>query len=248
MKQKSSLISIIAIILSIIAILLSLLNMPPFDINGGAYIGIIVTLLGICTTFLLGYQIFNAIEMTKKMKELEARYSESIKKNNELEIRVDKDKQEIAEGLHIIAAFTTYNSGQAFITSKHAFLTMHCALEYSLGYDSTNIEDIFYYLRCYLLEMNWQAFAGGLSLHNDGEYYVNCLGPDLNKSLRGIITEYLNQIDETTEKIIKHPNYNRIKLEHQRVLNLLKYRLDMMLNDPHRELTDDEKKQFLGVL
>lgn len=248
MKQNTSVISIVAILLSIIALSISLIHVKPLDAQEGTYVGIMVTLLGISTTFLLGYQIFNAIEMTKKMKELEARYSESIIKNNELEKRVDKNKQEIAESLQIISAFTTYNGGQPFISSKNAFVIMHCALEYSLGYESTNIEDIFYQLRCYILEMNWQAFAGGLSQHEDGEYYINCLGPDLKKPFRSIIADYLNTIDETTQVLKNHPNYNRIKIEHQRILNLLKYRLDMMLKEPQRELTEDEKKQFLGVL
>lgn len=54
-------ISIVVIgILSIIAILLHFIDNTT--ISGSVYIGIITTLMGICTTFIVGFQIYNSIE------------------------------------------------------------------------------------------------------------------------------------------------------------------------------------------
>ena len=48
-----------------IAIGFSLLKVTPFEITGETYVGTIVTLLSLAAAFVIGYQIYNAIEFKK---------------------------------------------------------------------------------------------------------------------------------------------------------------------------------------
>ncbi|MDR0908085.1 MAG: hypothetical protein LBM63_05725 [Rikenellaceae bacterium] len=84
MKNKHWWVSCIALILSSIAIVLVLFRVVPVhELNTESYIGVIVSLLGICVAFVLGYQIFNALEWKSELKKVKNLKDEliSIKDN-----------------------------------------------------------------------------------------------------------------------------------------------------------------------
>ena len=62
--------AIISIVISTIALGVSLFHIEPFSISESTYIGIIVSSMGIVFTALVGYQIFNSIEIKKDLQDL----------------------------------------------------------------------------------------------------------------------------------------------------------------------------------
>ena len=66
--MKQWMINLVLLILSILAILFSLLKVTPFEIIGDTYIGTIVSLLSLAAAFVIGYQIYNAIEFRKEVE------------------------------------------------------------------------------------------------------------------------------------------------------------------------------------
>ncbi|WP_308764125.1 hypothetical protein [uncultured Bacteroides sp.] len=59
---------IVSLLCSMTAICLSLFRIQPFSVSESAYIGIIVTLMGIIFTIFVGYQIYNIIDIKKELE------------------------------------------------------------------------------------------------------------------------------------------------------------------------------------
>ena len=66
--MKQWIINLILLLLSIIAILFLLLKVTPFEVTSETYIGTIVSLLSLAAAFVIGYQIYNAIEFRREIK------------------------------------------------------------------------------------------------------------------------------------------------------------------------------------
>jgi len=90
----------ISIIISVIALVISLLHIEPFSITESTYIGIIVSSMGIVFTALVGYQIFNSIEIKKDLQELAS-------KKNDMEETIEK----LSEAQRIAEAYNFSNRG-----------------------------------------------------------------------------------------------------------------------------------------
>ena len=67
MKQWA--INLLLFILVCLALLFAILKITPFEITGDTYIGTIVSLLSLAVAFVIGYQIYNAIELRREIKE-----------------------------------------------------------------------------------------------------------------------------------------------------------------------------------
>lgn len=78
-KQKNNgwsiaafIISIAAFVISIVALCFSLVRViDTYYLSDSSYISIIVTLMGICATFIVCYQIYNGIEMSRRIAKVE---------------------------------------------------------------------------------------------------------------------------------------------------------------------------------
>ncbi len=71
-------------ILSTIAILLHFIDTTT--VSGSAYIGIVTTLMGICTTFIVGFQIYNSIEYRaeiRNLQQIQEKYRSEIQRIDE---------------------------------------------------------------------------------------------------------------------------------------------------------------------
>jgi len=61
--------NILSIVIAIIALCFSLWKVTPFNVNGDVFIGTIATFIGVSVTLLIGYQIYNAVELKKDIQE-----------------------------------------------------------------------------------------------------------------------------------------------------------------------------------
>ena len=82
----------ISLFLSILAVIFSIVHIDPFTITEATYIGVIVSSMGIIFAIFVGYQIYNAIEVTKELQGI-------IKQKKGLETSIEQlsNSQKIAE-------------------------------------------------------------------------------------------------------------------------------------------------------
>lgn len=91
-------------LIAIIAFLLHFINITP--ISGDTYIGIITTLMGVCTTFIVGFQIYNSIEYRaeiRKLQTIQERYKNDLQKMNN---KLFYESNEAYIGIYMVQGIT----------------------------------------------------------------------------------------------------------------------------------------------
>ena len=120
-NMKQWIINLILLLFSITAILFSLLKVTPFEVTNETYIGTIVSLLSLATAFVIGYQIYNAIEFRKEIEIQRKKYDNIIRRNEEIENKLKQQEYTMQEGFDIISSLIKYNSDQSFLVCGTAF-------------------------------------------------------------------------------------------------------------------------------
>lgn len=242
--MKQWIINVILLVLSVTAILVARLKVAPFDITAETYIGTIATFIGISVSILIGYQVYNAIEMRGQLekqkdtsKKLQDLYDQSELKRIEQEAQMN-------EGFEILSALIEYNRGQSFIVCGNALLHMHGALMYSLNTERIDYDWIFKCIRQYLSEMSQQTFV--LNLVNKGnEYYISD-GEYKEMPLKEFINLSLKPLYDNDSAIRSHNKFPRIKIEYERIMRLLERRINEIAKDPSRILSPEEKDAIIN--
>lgn len=131
MENKSFILSIIALATSIITLAVIFIRVTPNSvIDLGTFIGVMTALIGICITFLVGYQIYNAIEIRQKLAEIDTLKSLLDRTNIELE----KTKASVFDSIYAtLAKAVSINPNKPV----DAFYYMNVSLKYSLDIDDT---------------------------------------------------------------------------------------------------------------
>lgn len=231
--MKTNKFAICAFALSIIAICLTFFRITPLEFSNDIYLGLLATFIGIAVTMLIGYQIFNAIDIKKEVLEQKKITEELRVMNAEISKTIKKQENETNEGFDIISAMITYNK-EGWVASIRAFIGLHSALIYSIKTDRTDYEWIFLLLREYISNINWQNFVSGFITSDEGKFICDTPGnPHHQKELKDIIKEYTDIIDTNELQIRKNDNFCRIQIEYDRVMRLFRKRIDEIIKDPH---------------
>ena len=238
--MKQWMINLVLLILSILAILFSLLKVTPFEIIGDTYIGTIVSLLSLAAAFVIGYQIYNAIEFRKEVENQRKKYDEIVKRNEEIESKLKCQEYAMQEGFDIISSLITYNSKQSDLVCGIAFQDMHRALLSSIETDRMDYDWIFGWMRKFISEMNSQTFTSGYAKLSDGSYIINVLGNNYGKTMQEVIDEFAKPIKEDEKRIRSNKNFCKIQLEYNRVMKVFYKRLSDIAQNPGKSLTVEE--------
>lgn len=228
-----------------IAIGFSLLKVTPFEITGETYVGTIVTLLSLAAAFVIGYQIYNAIEFKKDIAIQKKKYNDIIKRNEEIESKLNQQEFVMQEGFDIISSLIQYNNGQSFIVCGNAFQAMHKALVSSIETDRVDYDWIFGYLRIFIADMNSQTFAIGLQCISDGHWMITSHGENYGKLLSDVVSEFIASIKENDKKIRLSGNFCKIKIEYERVMKLLDKRLSEIVADPQKIISEEDREKII---
>lgn len=111
-------IPILSLIISVIALAVAL---PRPNNLGIDYLGIIVAIISLATAFAVGFQIWNALSLEKRLKELKNNIeSENIAKINFLEKKLTADLEKKSENLSVIISHRI-----AITTATIAFTNDH---------------------------------------------------------------------------------------------------------------------------
>ena len=246
MKQWA--INLILFLLSIIAIGIALFKVTPFEVTEDTYIGVTVTLLALATSFVIGYQIYNAIELKKEISKQRKQYSKIVQESLKMDKRYKEQNYRMQEGFDILSSLIYYNSGQSSIVCNQAFSALHHALVSSVKTNRTDYEWIFSYLRLYIYQFNRQTFGFGLSLHIDGNHTVYSDGTNNIRflKLKDVVEEYLTPIKEDEKQLRADKNFCKIQCEYNRVMKIFYDRINSILKDPQKELSPEERDEIIN--
>lgn len=245
--MKQIFINIALALLGITAICFSLLKIMPFEITEETYIGVIVSLLGLATTFIIGYQIYNAIEFKNELSTLRKRYEEAVVKNEELEKKFIQQNYQTQEGFDIISMFINKIEDQTPASAANSFYILHHALISSLDSGRTEYEWIFEKLREFICQLSGNTFAYGLGRRSDGVWFITSNVENELKPLKEVISAYTHPI-QTEETIIRNKqNFCNIQIEYNRIIRLFYKRLKEIELHPDKQITQEEKNMILGL-
>lgn len=178
MKQQSAFwFALIAFAISIITMILFFVKASPNSVvDGMTFIGVIAAFIGISVTLLIGYQIYNAVEIKNrlhKMQQLEVEISDSKSKLKDL-----SNLQE--ESVAIIESKLLQAKGDFC----NAFIRFHSAIKYSIklpfkreGYPLL-LDD----LEDYMKNINLTSFDNYITLdqlHTEIELFKDLFAEDI---------------------------------------------------------------------
>lgn len=126
-------------LLCVVSIVFSVLRVTPCEIENDAFLGIVVSVMGIIVTLVMGYQIFSVVEFRGELQKQKEENQRLAKDNACLQLSVEeqlqviaKQKSRIEEGINMCFSYINYLSGQDIVTAYRAFVPMLNALYYSM--------------------------------------------------------------------------------------------------------------------
>jgi len=206
--------------LSIFAIVISLTTVVLFFwkvnsnsvVNASTFIGAMTAIIGISVTLVIGYQIYNVIDLKQKIN-----YINKLK--NSLEQQKDQLenlKIEQLEGFEIIQS--KLYSNESLVSELNAFLHLHSAIKYSLSVDHKidGYNGILNDLKKYMLNITLSSFMKE------------------NKS----VDRFKECYKHNDIKIREHQNYLYIKDKYEDLMSKFEKRLNYISN--MKNVSDDE--------
>lgn len=201
MEKKSFILSIVALAVSIVTLVVIFIRVIPNSvIDLGTFIGVMTALIGISITFLVGYQIYNAIEIRQKLAEVDRLKSELESANNNLALL----KSDVYEGVYSLAAST---ASKSLKDASNAFPNELIATSYTLDLVHSKDDCIrtIYDLEKYLLLVNHKT-----KKPEDVPIYMECCNLFI-------------------KDIKSHKNYSYIKDEFQRIIKAFYARMEKII-------------------
>lgn len=109
MKKLTFFLSIIAIIISVITIILFFFKVSPNSVvDSNTFISTLVALFGLAITILIGYQIYNAVEIREKMENLSNELDKITEIKKELMSEIEMSKNDIQKVVNDIKFHSGY--------------------------------------------------------------------------------------------------------------------------------------------
>lgn len=202
--------SLMAFVISLVALAVFICKVEPYSVvTIDTYIGVIAGFIGIAVTLLVGYQIYNAIDLRQRINAVETLKTSLENHQKQLDIL----RQEQAESTEILQA-------RLFLKTQNmdleAFLHFHSAIKYSLSVDHKRegYKWLLDELKEYMLNITNSSFAYCTSK----EELLNTI-----KKFKGFYQEYDNFIRN-------HPNYLFIRIGYEELMEKFEKRLDNIAN------------------
>ncbi|WP_321479723.1 hypothetical protein [uncultured Bacteroides sp.] len=209
MKKTIALIkwlSISAFILSLLACIVTWLRVDVY-ITNDTFVGLMTGFMGVSTTLIIGFQIFNFIENSNKIKKIE---SLQLELNTELKKAQIERKQNEYKMTSLVAR--AHAMSQIERQPFTAFISLFRSLKYALLSKDTEVIkkiliDIHYAYNRYISQINTSSLTDPKLTHID-DIDDDCQTSELNSSalfslIKDEYTEVFNKIQEKIKKIKK---------------------------------------------
>lgn len=219
MKKWTFWISIISLAVSLGTIAVIVMDIWEISvIDSNSFISGLVALFSLAITILLGFQIYNSIELSDKLKEIDflkqnikeirEDYEQGIKKNNtEFEIL----RNELNESTNITLAKIYYSSG---VMEIDALLRLLCATKYALSVEhEEGYKWLLDEMELYMLNITLSTFLKGV------------FGLE---SIKKPIDDFKEYIQYEDVEIRKNPNYLYVKDRYEELMSKFQKRLNLI--------------------
>lgn len=213
--------SLLAFVISIVALAVFFCKVEPYSVVSiDTFIGVIAGFIGLSVTILLGYQIYNAIDLNQKINQIE-KLKKSLENQQE---ELNKVKLEQAEGFEILQARLLREKTSMQLDS---FLHLHSAIKYSLSTDHKNegYQGLMDELELYMLDITMAPFAD-CSTEEDYQSKTKKLKDAYKKN---------------DSEIRNHPNYLYIKDRYEELMSKFETRLKFISKRQNVSLTEIDK-------
>ncbi len=206
MKKAAFILSLLSIIISVITLIVIFCKVTPNSIvDLGTFIGVIAAFIGISVTLLIGYQIYNAMEIQHKLSEIDNLKNRVEQADNSLNYL----KNDTYNGVYEIAAKISYMNA----TERHnAFYYMNLSLKYALDLDGKRedymgrIDDV----EKYALALN----TGNGVFHGTFEEMISK------------VDKYMDRVSPVINDIKRHPKYHLIADRYDRLIQAYNARMN----------------------
>lgn len=241
MKPKQKFVHwLIFIWLTILTISLIIRVEPNIVWSGDTFIGVFVAAIGVSVAFIIGHQIYNALDVKNDIRSLKAdnqNFTDGIKTSvanietenrkfqqkiddeistltqavNSSESRINVINASVKEGIAVLDALRIADDRGNLSNYLNAFMKMQEALLNGLDYDSNNYRFILDSMRDFAKRICTQSFGGGFALNKDGFYYCSPNSTYFGRPLKEVIdTDILPPIKDVESKIKAHPKFSCI--------------------------------------
>ena len=211
----------------------------PFEISEDTYIGTTTTLLSLAATLIIGYQIYNAVELKNEIKEQRKLYEEAKKECSEINTELKMQQYQTQEGFDIIGSLISYNKSDSPENSMNAFTQMHHALISSIETDRDDYEWIFAYMRKFMSNFSGNVYRGMWIQKNNKWIISNSPYAEDGKTLDDLIDDYLKPIRADESLLRKNNKFVKIRMEYNRIMLILDKVMDKIKENPINALSDD---------
>lgn len=220
MKKLTYWLSLIAFILSLVTIVLFFVKVSPNSVvDSNTFISVLAAFIGISVTFLLGFQIYNAMELKDKIRKVDE--LQSTLEGTLRDINVVKTEQ--SQGFNIIQSRLYKDT---FDLQTHAFTLFLCAIHDTL--ELNRCEDIHEWmldeLKDRMIALTLANFSGGLEQRK-------------NK-----IDTFRNDYKEFDKLIRNHKQFFTIRYRYIEYMNKFERRLNLFEQGKNASLTEIEKE------
>lgn len=202
--------SILAITFSTITIALFFWKVTPYsNVDALTFIGVIAAFIGLSVTMLVGYQIYNAIDLRQRINAVEKMRSSLEEQQNQIE----NLKMEQAEGFEIVQA-RLYSKTHGM--ELEALLHLHSSIKYSLSvnHKQDGYKWLLDELKQYMLNITLSSF------------YWCTSKSDYTKQVNKVKELYKNN----DYQIRNHSNFLFIKDRYEELMEKFDKRLDYISN------------------
>lgn len=181
-KEYSIWISIVSLLLSVIAVCVAVWRSPELSFD---YQGVLVGVLSLLVTILVGFQIYNSIDVNRKMAEIEKVSRDTARIESSKSIHATKSCMHTREGIE------SYNNHFVTIAIDEFMIALQ---EGVLSEDSDMLEQPYHYLMM-IMQGNKNGYP---ILKGEKDKYINILSSvqicksDMNKLIR-----FISMSDET---------------------------------------------------
>lgn len=218
-RNESIILSCVAIGFSIVTIILFFVKVTPYSVvDSNTFLSVLVAFIGIAVTLLIGYQVYNAVEIKQELSKIDSLKEEVVKAETELDSQKQeiekkwknlKNEMEINRCISLSRAEIAHNPIMAFIK-------LHEALQFLLSSDNPK-EDLGWYKE-ELCERMAHIDKSDFSL-------------DVPKEVQQLKNNYKN----AQEKVKTHENYFIVQVWYEEMMKRFEKFLDGMVKTASEE-------------
>lgn len=213
---------------------------PNIVWSGDTFIGVFVAAIGVSVAFIVGHQIYNALDVKNDIRNLKAenqKFTDEVNKsvadmetNNRLfqekidneissltqsvnssENRIRIINASVKEGIAVLDALRIADDRGNLSNYLNAFIKMQEALLNGLDYNSNNYRFILEKMRYFAKQICTQSFGGSFAHNKDGFYYCSPNSIYFGRPLKEVLdADILPPIKDVESKIKDHPKFSCI--------------------------------------